>query len=99
MERAEWLSLILEKSSNSLDSVATLEFDGERMVCQRDARLFLIRLQGRLEKGLKASRFGLVSHITDLRGGRISCEEVMAREWYVREGYGDGRLHRLIDPT
>jgi len=58
----ECLCLILQKESDGLDSVATLEFDGERMLCQRDARLFLIRLQGRLEKGLKASR--LVSHIT-----------------------------------
>jgi hypothetical protein len=66
---AEWLSLVLEKASNGLDSVATLEFDGERMVCQRDARLFLIRLQGRLKKGLKASRFGLVSHVTDFKRG------------------------------
>ena len=66
---AEFLCLILQKASNSLDSVATLEFDGERMVCQRDARLFLIRLQGRLEKGLKASRFRLVSHITGLKRG------------------------------
>ena len=58
------MCLILQKTSNGLDSVASLEFDGERMLCQRDARLFLIRLQGRLEKGLKASRFQLVSHIT-----------------------------------
>jgi len=58
------LCLILKKASNSLDSVVTLEFDGERMLCQRDVRLFLIRLQGRLEKGLKASIFRLVSHIT-----------------------------------
>jgi len=60
----EYPCLILQKASNGLDSVATLEFDGERMLCQRDARLFLICLQGRLEKGLKASRFRLVSHIT-----------------------------------
>jgi len=53
----ECLCLILQKASDGLDIVATLEFDGERMVCQRDARLFLIRLQGRLEKGLKASSF------------------------------------------
>ena len=60
----ECLCLILEKASNGLDSIAILEFYGERMLCQRDARLFLIRLQGRPEKGLKASRFRLVSHIT-----------------------------------
>jgi len=60
----ECLCLILEKASNGLKSVATLEFDGERMLCKRDTRLFLIRLQGRLEKGLKASRFRLVGHIT-----------------------------------
>jgi hypothetical protein len=56
--------LILEKASNGVDSVATLEFDGEGMLWQRDARLFLICLQGVLEKGLKTSRFGLVSHMT-----------------------------------
>ena len=60
----EYPCLILKKASNGLDGIATLEFDGERMLCQRDARLFLICLQGRLEKGLEASRFGLVSHIT-----------------------------------
>ena len=60
----ECLSLILQKVSNGLDSVATVEFDGERMLCQRDARFFFIRLQSRLEKGLNASRFGLVRHIT-----------------------------------
>ena len=66
---AECLCLIVEKSSNGFESVATLEFDGDRMVCQRDARPFLIRLQGRLEKGLKASRFGLVSHVTGFKRG------------------------------
>ena len=60
----EWLCLILQKASNGLDSVATLDFNGERMLCQRDARHFLICLQSRLEKGLKAGRFRLLGHIT-----------------------------------
>jgi len=70
----ECLCLILQKASNGLDSVVALKFNGERMLRQRDARLFLIRLQGRLEKGLKASRFGLVSHIT------------VRKEWGLEEG-------------
>ena len=60
----ECLCLILQKVSDGLDSVATLEFDGKRMLCQRDARLFPICLQGKLEKGSRASMFRLVSHIT-----------------------------------
>jgi hypothetical protein len=59
----ERLCLILQKASNGVYSVATPEFDGERMLCQRDARLFLVCLQGRLETDLKVSRFGLVSHV------------------------------------
>ena len=74
----ECLCLILQKASNGLDSVATLEFDGERMLCQRDARLFLIRLQGRFEKGLKASRFGLVSHITARKKWGVEEGEMLA---------------------
>jgi len=76
----ECLCLILQDASDGLNGFATLEFDGERMLCQRDARLFLIRLQGGLEKGLKASRFRLMSHITareeigPWRGGQVSCE-------------------------
>jgi hypothetical protein len=54
----------MKKARNGLDCVATLQLDSERVLCQRDARLFLIRLQGRLEKSLKASRFRLMSHIT-----------------------------------
>ena len=56
--------LILEKASNGIDGVAALEFDGERVLVQRHARFSLIRPQGRLEKGLKAIRFRLLSHIT-----------------------------------
>ena len=84
----ECLSLNFQKASNGLDSVATLEFDGERMLCQRDARFFFIRPQGRLEKlekGLKASRFGLVSHITTRRrNGAFEEGNVLAataRNW------------------
>ena len=82
---AEWLYLILQKASNGVDRVATLKFDGERMMCQRDACGFLICLQGRLEKGLKSSGFRVVSHITNrkemesLGGGFVSCEEMTVR--------------------
>ena len=54
----------MKKTRNGVDCVATLQFDSERVLCQRDARLFLICLQGRLEKSLKVSRFRLMSHIT-----------------------------------
>src|SRR5260221_13905205 len=76
------------------------------MLCQRDARLFLIRPQGRPKKGfLKASGFRLVSHIRRREeiessgGGFVNCEEMMAREWDVRGGYGEGQLHRLMPVT
>ena len=36
-------------SGDGLHRFASLEFDCEGMLCQRDARLFLIRAQGRLE--------------------------------------------------
>ena len=48
------LCLALEKGSNVLDCVTTLEFHRERVFGQCDPRLFLICLQGRLEKHLKA---------------------------------------------
>ena len=56
------------------------------MLCQRDACGFLIFLQCRLKKGLKASGFGLVSHITSregmvaLREVFVSREEIIVRE-------------------
>ena len=40
LKMAEWLCLIMEKANNGFESVATLEFDGDRMVCQRDAVFF-----------------------------------------------------------
>jgi len=48
--------LALHKSSDRLDGVAILELNSEGMFGQCDARLCLIRLQGRLEKGLKMRR-------------------------------------------
>ena len=76
--------MILEKASNGFGRVAILEFDGERMLCQADTSLLLICLQGRFEKGLKASGLRLVGHIASreenesLGVGLVSCEDVIA---------------------
>ena len=90
---------MLQKASNGFDRVAILEFDSERMLCQRDTGLLLIRLQGRFEKGLKASGLRLVGHIAsteeqDTLGARlVNCEEMTARE----QGNGGSSLpHRWL---
>jgi len=59
------LCLILQKASNGFDGVAILEFDGQRMLCQRDAcRFLIICLQGTFQEGLKlAARPGHVTHV------------------------------------
>ena len=77
----ECLCLILQKAGDGLDRFASLEFDCEGMLCQRDARLFLIRAQGRPENGLKTSRFRLMSHVTtrEVEEGDEADEELIAR--------------------
>jgi len=95
---AECLCLTLQKASNGLDSVATLEFDSERMLGQRDASLFLICLQSRLKKGLKVSRFGLVSHVTAREEMKRRVSQLQGTDGEgVGRGYGEGQLRRLID--
>ena len=93
--------MILQKASNGFDRVAILEFDGERMLCQRDPGLLLIRPQGRFEKGVKASGLRLVGHIVSregkesLRSGLVSYEEMIAKEldMWAEEVYEEGPVN------
>jgi hypothetical protein len=53
---AEGMRLALQNIDNVFGGMATVEFSCEWMCYQVDARLFLIRLQGIVEKGLKTSK-------------------------------------------
>jgi hypothetical protein len=53
----------LHNGSDRVDGVATLELNGEVMFGQCDARIFLLSLQGKLEKRMKTCGSWLVSHV------------------------------------
>jgi hypothetical protein len=67
------------------------------MLCQSDARLFLIHPRGRLKKGLKASGLRLVGYIMrreeiECSGGEFVNSEMCVGVMPVVEG----QLHRVV---